>query len=153
MEVKFIKCASTKLSSVPVVDGQVIVLTDSSMIYYDMGNARRTASPISLSDNYTTSAGSASAGVGASSKAVSDCYAAAINKMSYFMPQPYFISTLAQLDASVGSGAAFSWAYGLIDNIGYWSIHIGWITLQFKVDTWSVQKRIKYGNNVWTSWS
>ena len=153
MDVKFIKCSSSSLSSVPIVDGQIICLTDSSAIYYDMGSARRKASPISLSDNYTTSAGSASAGVAASSKAVSDCYAAAINKISYFMPQPTYISSLSQLDASIDSGATFSWAYGLIDNIGYWSIHIGWITLQFKLGPGYIHKRQKYGNNAWTSWS
>jgi len=72
MDVKFIKVATNNLSSVPVVDGQVIVCTDSSHIYYDMGGARR--SSIIISDNYTTSAGAASSGVVASSKAVSDAY-------------------------------------------------------------------------------
>ena len=57
------------------------------------------------------------------------------------------------IDTFVGSGADFTWGYGLINNIGYLAFNIGWITFQFKVDTWYIQKRIKYGNNAWTDWT
>lgn len=65
---------------------------------------------------------------------------------------PTWLSS-SNIDTFVGTGANFSWGYGLINNIGYLAFNIGWISVQFKVDTWSVQKRIKYGNNNWTAWS
>ena len=39
-EVKFIKTTSAYLDTLPVVDGQLIVLTDISGCYYDMGSTR-----------------------------------------------------------------------------------------------------------------
>ena len=81
MDVKFIKVAAANLSTVPIVDGQVIVCTDSDDMYYDMGTTRHRASSlgnssnyglVKLSDNYSSSAGAASASVRASSKAVAD---------------------------------------------------------------------------------
>lgn len=74
MDVKFVKVKSTGISGVPITDGQIIVATDSAHVWYDMGGVRRRA--VTISDNYTTSAGSASGGVVASSKAVADCYSA-----------------------------------------------------------------------------
>lgn len=68
MNVKFIKCAKSKLSNVPIVDGQIIVLTDDTDIYYDMTNWRSrcvsngTSSNlgiVKLSDSYSVSAGAA----------------------------------------------------------------------------------------------
>jgi len=72
MDVKFIKTTQSKLNSVSVVNGQIICLEDSPHIYYDMGGARRRS--LAISDNYTVSAGAASSGVVASSKAVADLY-------------------------------------------------------------------------------
>lgn len=87
MEVKFIKCAESKLSSVPIIDGQVICLTDGPGILYDMSGVRKYASKAySISDAYETSEGAASAGVAASSKAVSDAYNALSTSISSITP-------------------------------------------------------------------
>lgn len=91
MDIKFSKVAKASLSSVPIVNGQIIVLTDSDEIYYDMNSTRRRASSkatasnygiVKLSDSYATSAGAASSSVGASSKAVSDAYASLDSKIT-----------------------------------------------------------------------
>lgn len=91
MDVKFVKCASSKLDSVPVSDGQIIVLTDANSIYYDMAGVRRrsaiygtsnTYGLVQVSDNYTSSAGAAASSVAASSKAVSDCYSSLSSRMN-----------------------------------------------------------------------
>lgn len=101
MEVKFIKCAKSKLSSVPVVDGQVIVLTDAADVYYDMSGGRRrcvsngnSSNPglVKLSDAYKSSRGAASSSVGASSKAVYDCYTALNNKITSVKKSTQFFS-------------------------------------------------------------
>lgn len=156
MDVKFIYTTSSKLSSLSIVNGQLIVCTDTHAIYYDMGGARRAAyahpnsgvtagtyrsvavnaqghvtsgsnptlgvaaggtgattaanartnlgvpptshastgtgygagnssnyGHVKVSDNYTSSAGAASASVAASSKAVYDCYTALNNKLKW----------------------------------------------------------------------
>lgn len=90
MDVKFIKVAAANLGNVPVVDGQIIALTDANSIYYDMNGVRRrsaiygtsnTCGLVYVNDSYTSSAGTASNSVAASSKAVADCYAAVCAKM------------------------------------------------------------------------
>lgn len=114
MEVKFIKCTSAKLSSVPVTDGQIIVLTDSNTVLYDMGSTRRYASVVkSISDNYTSSAGAASAGVAASSKAVYDCYTACNNKLKWLDVPGCKVSFL-----KAGFNANNSQTYGVTIRIG-----------------------------------
>lgn len=116
MNVKFIKVASSKLSSVPIADGQVIVCTDKSEIYYDMNSARNRASSqsnssnyglVKLSDNYTSSSGAASAGVGASSKAVSDSYTDLLNKMTSGLKVDYF--TLANGEYTRATSTKTTW--------------------------------------------
>ena len=44
MDVKFITTTAEKLSAVPVVNGQIIALSDQSAYYYDMGDERRCVS-------------------------------------------------------------------------------------------------------------
>lgn len=41
--VKFIKTTTDKLNSIPIVNGQVIALSDKPGLYYDMGNVRHPA--------------------------------------------------------------------------------------------------------------
>ena len=43
MQVKFIKTESQYLDQLPIVNGQIIVLTDMSGMYYDMNNERHNA--------------------------------------------------------------------------------------------------------------
>jgi len=92
MDIKFSKVAKASLSSVPIVNGQIIVLTDSDEIYYDMNSTRRRASSkatasnygiVKLTDSYATSAGAAAGSVGASSKAVADMYASLVDDMNW----------------------------------------------------------------------
>lgn len=86
MEVKFIKCTSAKLSSVPVANGQIICLTDKSALYYDLNSTRYSAytqskatasafGSVKLTDTYTSSQGAASTGIAPSSKALADLHA------------------------------------------------------------------------------
>jgi len=79
MEVKFIHTNQDNLNSVPIVDGQIIVLKDASGVYYDMDSTRHSCASnasssnyglVKLSDAYISSEGTADSSVGASSKAV-----------------------------------------------------------------------------------
>lgn len=101
MEVKFIKCTASKLNSVPIVDGQILVLTDNVGMYYDMAGARTPCCAngtatlhgiVKLSDKYTSSAGSAAGSVGASSKAVYDCYTTLNTKINSVKKSTQFFS-------------------------------------------------------------
>lgn len=65
---------------------------------------------------------------------------------------PTWLSS-SNIDTFVGTGANFSWGYGLISNEGYLAFNLGWISIQFKVSVIAAYKRIKYGNNNWTAWS
>ena len=65
---------------------------------------------------------------------------------------PTWLSS-SNIDTFVGTGANFSWGYGLISNEGYLAFNLGWISIQFKVSVTAAYKRIKYGNNNWTAWS
>ena len=55
MDVKFISTTSEKLSDLPVVNGQIIALSDISGYYYDMNDTRYTASNIEFVNNLPTS--------------------------------------------------------------------------------------------------
>lgn len=55
MDVKFITTTSEKLSDLPVVNGQIIALSDISGYYYDMNDTRYTASNIEFVNNLPTS--------------------------------------------------------------------------------------------------
>ena len=59
--------------------------------------------------------------------------------------------TASDLDKN-GYGSVFSWDYGLVNNEGYLTFHIGWIDWQIKVGPSSVKHRYCYGNNGWTAW-
>ena len=48
MDVKFITVAKSNVSSVPVVDGQVIALQDRNGLYYDMNSVRRNVRGVSV---------------------------------------------------------------------------------------------------------
>lgn len=50
MNVQFITTTSEKLSALPVVNGQIIALSDRSGYYYDMGDTRYTASTVEFVD-------------------------------------------------------------------------------------------------------
>ena len=116
------------------------------------GGARHSATNIVLNDNYASSGGTASSGVGASSKAVYDAYSTLLNKFKSYQTTPTWVDTSAELDALSYDDASFHWGYGLISNIAYFSVSIGWITLQFKIGVNLLQTRYKYGSNAWTSW-
>lgn len=58
MDVKFISTTSEKLSDLPVVNGQIIALSDISGYYYDMNDTRYTASNIEFVNNLPTSGSS-----------------------------------------------------------------------------------------------
>ena len=64
MDVKFIKTTSSQLSNLPVVNGQLIALTDISGYYYDMGDVRyavgKVYSPQELGFGYGTCTSAAS---------------------------------------------------------------------------------------------
>lgn len=41
---------------------------------------------------------------------------------------------------------------GSSETEGYFNVAMGWINIQFSVNTWKVQMRMKYGNNNWSPW-
>ena len=48
MDVKFVTTASTKLSELPIVNGQLIYLSDKNYAYYDVGGSRRAVSGMKI---------------------------------------------------------------------------------------------------------
>lgn len=43
MDVKFLSTTKSKLASLPIINGQIVALSDSDELYYDMGGVRRNA--------------------------------------------------------------------------------------------------------------
>lgn len=92
MDVKFIKVNSSNINSVPIVDGQIIVLNDVASLYYDMAGKRYPAwgksdgnvyGLVKLTDSYASSSGTAQEGVGVSSKGVYDLYSYVVSALSW----------------------------------------------------------------------
>lgn len=115
MNVKFIRVSSANLATVPIVNGQIIVLNDVASVYYDMegnrypawGNATSSIPGlVRLSDNYASSAGAASAGVGASSKAVYDAYSTLVSNTKYSMTT---LSNYGDNTVAIGKGKSGLW--------------------------------------------
>ena len=69
-------------------------------------------------------------------------------------PLNHMISSLEALDAFVFSDGKLHIGYGIIQNEGYLSVNVGWITMQFKVVAGNnILKRVKYGGNAWGNWA
>ena len=50
--------------------------------------------------------------------------------------------------------AKFHWNYGIVNNTGYLTFHIGWISFQIKIGTGNtLQHRVCYGNQGWSAWT
>ena len=81
MDVKFISTIKSKIDNLAIVNGQLIALTDSNCLYYDLEGTRRMA--LHFSDEYTRSMGTAADRVAASSYAVSQCYSALLAKHTW----------------------------------------------------------------------
>jgi hypothetical protein len=45
-KVKFVTAYASQLDSIPIINGQIIYLSDSSQIYFDMNNVRKPSSDI-----------------------------------------------------------------------------------------------------------
>ena len=74
MDVRFTNTTSSKLSALSVVNGQLVALSDKPGLYYDLGGVRTNVTPLSISDNYITSHGTAAGRVAASSYALATAY-------------------------------------------------------------------------------
>ena len=48
MEVKFVSTSSTRLSELPILNGQLICLTDKNASFYDMGGSRRAITSVRI---------------------------------------------------------------------------------------------------------
>ena len=132
MEVKFIKCSKANLSNVRIVNGQLIALTDSSDIYYDMESGRTrccslgtssNSGLVKLSDNYKSSGGAAASSIGASSKAVYDCYSELASKLDALPTDRPIITKSFVMESSV-LDAEESFLIRLGESGGYVSNHV-----------------------------
>lgn len=81
MNTQFRYGASANLGNVPIVDGQIIALSDKSGMYYDLNGTRYNVTPLSVSDNYKTSSGTAAERVAASSYGLSSAYTELRNRL------------------------------------------------------------------------
>lgn len=92
MNVSFVNTTSSKLSSLSIVNGQLIALSDKAGLYYDINNSRYEAvgqgdstnyGLVKVSDNIDTSAGTAASGVAASSYALATAVRQINSDLSY----------------------------------------------------------------------
>lgn len=64
----------------------------------------------------------------------------------------YNITNQEQIDNPDSLGVGFGIGLGLVNNVGYVTIHMSWIILQFKATDLSVNMRKKYGSNAISGW-
>ena len=105
-----------------------------------------------IADNFTTASGATLTQAHSFAVQNKQDIATINSNLALKQSAPTWLSS-SNIDTFVGTGTNFSWGYGLISDEGYLAFNLGWISIQFKVDSWQIQKRIKYGNNNWTAWS
>ena len=74
---------------------------------------------------------------------------AAINELVSSKTKIYVITNIDAVPAS----QEYSLGFALIDNTGYFQVNMLWISLQLKVGSNTLARRIKYGNTAWTAWA
>ena len=132
MNTQFRYGTSSNLSNLSIVNGQIIALSDTSGIYYDLNGTRYPAytlpratssivGGVKLSDAYTSSAGTAAAGIAASSYAVYACYSTLNSlynevKTDAANGKQLLASTLSNYNVTVASDATYSEISTGIDN-------------------------------------